>query len=317
MDYKDYYRILGVERNADPGEIKRAYRRLARRHHPDVNPGDAQAQERFKEINEAYEVLSDPEKRSKFDQFGSQWRQWERGGGDPSQFWQQWFGGQSPGARVRVEYRDLGDMFGGGAQSPFSEFFNALFGGMAGTAGQPFRTRRAPRPLRPDEEQQVEVTLEEAYRGATRRVSRAGRRLEVKIPPGVATGSRVRMRDQGTPTIEGGPPGDLYLRVRVLPDPRFERKGDDLYTEVKVDLYTAVLGGEVEVPTLTGPVLLTIPAETSSGRSFRLKGKGMPRLKDPTQHGNLYARVEIEIPTDLSPEEKELFRRLSRLKSEK
>ncbi|MFQ5946895.1 MAG: DnaJ C-terminal domain-containing protein, partial [Anaerolineae bacterium] len=292
-------------------------RRLARRHHPDVNPGDADAQERFKEINEAYEVLSDPEKRSKFDQFGAQWRQWEQGGGDPSQFWQQWFGGQAPGAGVRVEYRDLGDLFGAGTQSPFSEFFNALFGGMASTGGQSFRTRRAPRSMRRDEEHPVEITLEEAYRGSTRTISRGTQRLEVKIPAGVATGSRVRMRGQGTPAVQGGPPSDLYLRVRVRPDPRFERKDDDLHTEVRLDLYTAVLGGEVEVPTLTGTVLLTIPPGTASGRSFRLKGKGMPRLKDPTQQGHLYARVEIQIPSDLSPEEKELFHQLSRLKREK
>lgn len=316
MDYRDYYSILGVARNADAGEIKRAYRSLARRHHPDVNPGDTDAQERFKEVNEAYEVLSDTEKRAKYDQFGTQWRQWEQGGGDPSRFWRQWFGSQGRDAGVRVEYRDLGEVFGAGTQGPFSEFFSALFGGMAGTGGQPFRTHRARPSLRRDEEQLVEITLEEAHQGSTRTISRGAQRLEVKIPAGVATGSRVRMRGQGTPAVEGGPPGDLYLRVRVRPDPRFERKDDDLHTEVKVDLYTAVLGGEVEVPTLTGPVLLTIPPGTPSGRSLRLKGTGMPRLKDPTLHGHLYAHVEVQIPTDLTPEEEGLFRRLSRLRRE-
>jgi curved DNA-binding protein len=308
MDYKDYYKTLGVDRNAEAKEIKKAYRKLARQYHPDVNPGDKAAEERFKEINEAYEVLSDSDKRRKYDQLGSSWQQWQRTGRDPSGFdWSQWFSGAQPGG-VRVEYRDLGDLgdlFGSGG---FSDFFQSIFGGMGATQARPRRGQ--------DYTQPVEITLEEAFQGTTRMIQKDERRLEVKIPSGVRTGSKVRVAGEGAPGIAGGAGGDLYLDVTVLPHSVFEREGDDLRCEVPVNLYTAVLGGEINVPTLSGGVILKIPPETQSGRTFRLRGKGMPNLHNPKKHGDLYARLRIQVPQKLSQQEKELFRELASLRQD-
>ncbi|MGA9350683.1 MAG: DnaJ C-terminal domain-containing protein [Anaerolineae bacterium] len=318
MEYKDYYKILGVDRNAEEKGIKKAYRKLARQHHPDVNPGDKAAEERFKDINEAYEVLSDPEKRQKYDQLGSSWQQWQRTGRDPSGFdWSQWFSGAQPGGgRVRVEYADLGDLgdlFGSGG---FSDFFRSVFGGMGAprtgwTQAQQARPRQGQ-----DYTQPVEITLEEAFQGTTRTIQKDGRRLEVKIPPGVVTGSKVRVAGEGSPSIAGGASGDLYLEVKVLPHSTFEREGDDLRCEVPVNLYTAVLGGEVKVPTLSGDVMLNIPPETQGGRTFRLRGKGMPNLRNPKKRGDLYARLRVQVPQKLSQREKELFRELASLRQD-
>jgi curved DNA-binding protein len=311
MEYKDYYQVLGVDRNATEKEIKRAFRRLARQHHPDVNPGDPQAEERFKEINEAYEVLSDAEKRGKYDQLGADWQRWQRMGGKPGDYdWGRWTTG-APGGGVHVRYgtpEDLEDLFGG--DSPFSDFFSQIFGGMGGgfdTGGFQYQVR--PQRGR-DYEQPVEISLQEAYHGTSRVLQKDGQRLEVKIPAGAKTGIRVRMSGEGGAGAAGGPAGDLYLAVKVLPDPRFERKGDDLHTTVAVDLYTMVLGGEVAVPTMTGDVVLTIPAGTQSGRAFRLRGKGMPRLRESDQRGDLYAKVEVRLPTHLTPRQRELFEEL-------
>jgi curved DNA-binding protein len=313
MEYKDYYKILGVDRSASEKEVKKAYRKLARKYHPDVNPGDDGAEERFKEINEAHEVLSDPEKRKKYDQLGSSWRQWQRAGGEPAGFdWAQWYA-QPGGARVHVEYADLGDLFGGAGG--FSDFFSAIFGGLGGRGETTWGARGQPRAAHgQDYEQEVEVTLEEAFSGTTRILQKDGRRLEVKIPAGVETGSRVRMRGEGGEGLGGGAKGDLYLRVRVLPHRTFERKGDDLHCEVPVDLYTAVLGGEVRVPTLKGGAMLKIPPETQGGKTFRLKGQGMPRMKDSGTKGDLYAKVRVRVPEHLSDSEKELFKQLATMR---
>ena len=313
MEYKDYYKILGVSKDADEKEIKRAFRRLARKYHPDVNPGDPQAEERFKEINEAYEVLSDPEKRRKYDQLGAEWYRWQQAGGRPGDFdWSRWVSTAPGGQRVYVRYgtpEDLQDLFGEG--SPFSDFFSQIFGGMgAAPGGFEYRVR----PQRgQDYEQEVEISLREAYQGTTRILQKDGRRLEVKIPPGARTGTRVRIVGEGGPGAAGGEAGDLYLRVRVRPDPQFERRGDDLYVTVPVDLYTAILGGKVRVPTLNGAVMLTIPPGTQNGRVFRLRGKGMPRLRQPEQHGDLYAKVDVRLPTHLTPRQRELFEELRRI----
>ncbi|MDI7276513.1 MAG: J domain-containing protein [Anaerolineae bacterium] len=309
MEYRDYYEVLGVGRNASEREIKRAYRQLARKYHPDVNPGDRTAEERFKEINEAYEVLSDPEKRRKYDELGANYRQWQRMGGRPGDFdWSQWMAGGPAGGRVHVEYGDLSDLFGGG----FSDFFQSIFGGMGPTmAGAERRTGPA---RGRDFEQPVQITLEEAFAGTTRLLRSDGRTLEVKIPAGVRTGSRVRVAGEGSPGRGGAPRGDLYLVVEVLPHPRFRVDGDDLRVEVAVDLYTAVLGGEVAVPTPRGQVMLKIPPETQGAQVFRLRGQGMPRLRDPSSRGDLYAEVRIDVPQKLSERERELFRQLAQLR---
>ena len=317
MDYKDYYQVLGVGKDADEKEVKRAFRRLARQYHPDVNPDDGTAEERFKEINEAYEVLSDSAKRSKYDQLGAAYQNWEQRGGRSGDFdWGQWAGGApgGQGQRVHVRYgtpEDLQDLFGGG--SPFSDFFSQIFGGMGGGAtpgGFEYRTR--PQAGR-DFEQAVEISLQEAYQGTTRIMQKEGRRLEVRIPPGAQTDTRIRMAGEGGPGAAGGEAGDLYLRVKARPDPLFERQGDDLHVTVPVDLYTVILGGKVEVPTLSGPVTLTIPPDTQNQRVFRLRGKGMPRLRQTDQHGDLYARVDVQLPTQVTTRQRELFEELRRI----
>jgi DnaJ-class molecular chaperone len=328
VDYPDYYATLGVPKTATESEIRTAYRKLARKHHPDVNPGNTEAESKFKEINEAYEVLSDPEKRKRYDELGSQWKQYEQ--------WQQaqqaagarsdqpfdWGGlsGQGPGG-TRYEYRtvseaDLGDMFGGGAA--FSDFFETFFGSARtgpSARGGGGRTRSRPGA---DLEHPIEISLADAYRGtaaelALRSPDGQVKRLEVKIPPGVRTGSRVRMSGQGGPGSGGGPGGDLYLVVAVQPDPRFERRGNDLHTRVRAPLVTLLLGGEARVPTPDGRTLaLRVPAGTQDGRIFRLKGQGMPHLGKREGRGDLHAEVHALLPERLTDRERELIEELAK-----
>lgn len=306
MEYKDYYKILGISRDASEQDIKRAYRRLAREHHPDANPDDPQATETFKEINEAYQVLSDPDKRVKYDRFGSAWDQHQQSPGKDGFNWGAWSSDGS-GYTTYTRVEDIEDLFGGGGG--FSDFFETLFGQRRGPGGA--RRTRARRGQ--DIEQPINITLAEAYHGGTRRISKEGRQLDVKIPPGVRSGSKIRLSGEGMPGVGSGDSGDLYLVVNVLPDARFERQGDNLYVDVEVPLYTAVLGGKVEVPTIDGSVMLTIPPGTDSGKKFRLRGKGMPLLKSPDHYGDLYATVYIQVPKDLSAEERKLFKQLADL----
>jgi curved DNA-binding protein len=295
--YKDYYTILGVARTANDDEIKKAYRKLARQYHPDVNPGDKQAEARFKEINEAYEVLSDKEKRTKYDRFGSDWQRYEQAAGF-----------------------DPGGMGGAGAND-FSDLFEALFGsrGPAGrsSTGSGFSYRMDGQ----DVEHSVDITLEEAFEGTQRSLQFSNpngtpRTIQVKIPAGVDTGNRVRMPGEGGPGMNGGARGDLYLVVNILPHERYERKGDDLYASADVDLYTLVLGGETKVPLLNGKmVTLKIPAGTANGKVFRIGGQGMPRVRSETR-GDLYVTIEAQLPTRLSDRERELFEELRRIKAQ-
>lgn len=319
MEYKDYYKILGVSRNATAEEIKKSYRKLARKYHPDINPEDESAEEKFKEINEAYQVLSDPEKREKYDQFGSQWQQYQRQGGRPEDFdWSQWSAqpGGAQGVYTRqVSPEEFEQMFGGAGG--FSDFFETLFGrgGMPGYDTFTQRQYRARSQPGRDLEYSVQISLEEAFHGSTRTLQREnGHRLEVKIPPGVRSGSRIRLSGQGETGARGGEAGDLYLRVEVQSHPKFKREGDDLDTTVRVDLYTAVLGGETAVQALDRTVKLSIPPGTSSGKTFRLSGLGMPVLNRPDSRGDLYATIELEVPKNLSPREQELFEELRSLR---
>ena len=305
MEYKDYYKILGVERQSNADDIKQKYRKLALELHPDKNPGDKNAEDRFKEINEAYEVLGDPKKRAKYDQLGSSYSAWERTGRQSGGFdWSQWTSG-FPAGGVRVEVGDLGDMMGG-----FSDFFNTVFGG-AGSPGPSMRA--APGGKGRDIEHPITISLQEAFTGTSRSLQLNGKRLEVKIPPGAKNGTKVRVSGKGA--IGKRQSGDLFLVVTVEKDPRFDRKGDELHTKVLVNLLTAVLGGEVPAPTPTGDVLLTIPAGSQPGQIFRLKGRGMPNLRKKTRHGDLYVQLNVEIPEQLSDRQKELYEELLKLQN--
>ena len=313
MEYKDYYKILGVERNASDDTIKQAFRKLAMKYHPDHNPGNKQAEEKFKEINEANEVLSDPEKRRRYDQLGESYSRWQQTGGAPGGFnWGDWTTATrgAPGGGVRVDYGNLEDLFGG--MGGFSDFFQSIFGGMGGATRTSTRTAQ-PTARPPPTEQPVTISFSEAYQGAEPPMQIGERRIQVKIPAGANNGTKVRIAGMGQPG-SGGSRGDIHLVVEVTPDPRFERKGADLYTDFDLDLYTAVLGGEARVVTPTGQVMLTIPAGTQPGQTFRLTGRGMPHLRDPQKHGNLFARTRVALPAKLTPEQRELFEKLSRLK---
>jgi curved DNA-binding protein len=328
MDFKDYYATLGVAKSASEKEIKQAFRKLARKHHPDVNPGDKAAEAKFKEINEAYEVLGDPEKRKKYDELGANWRMYEQaqragggatagspfgGGGD----WTVNFGGGQGGYRTMTQ-EEMRDLFGD--EDPFSDFFRTFFsgGGTDESRRSPGRGRNTRGRQGRDVEQTIDLTLEDAYHGATRRLAIKhdghARTVDVRIPPGVWEGSRVRVAGEGEHGSGGAASGDLYLRVHLTPDSRFERKGQDLHVSVRVPVTTAVLGGEAEVPNLGGkPLRLKIPATTQNGQVFRLKGHGMPAVGKADQRGDLYATVEVDLPRELSPAERQHYEALAKL----
>lgn len=326
MAGKDYYKILGVKREATEQEIKQAYRKLARKLHPDVNPGDKTAEAKFKEVNEAYEVLSDKEKRKKYDMYGDQWQhadQFTQSTGQPDSFWQS---GET--REFRFDDGDLASIFGN------------LFG--SGRQGRSSRTRSREN-LNID--LPIEVTLEEAYLGTRRVISLEGstvcatchgtgsirnvpcsvcrgtgvlpnmKKIEVTVPPGVTDGSRIRVAGKGRQDGSGAA-GDLYLVVSVKPHNMYERKGDDLYVDVPVPLVVTVLGGETQVPTPKGALALKIPPETQNGVIFRLTGQGMPHLGD-THRGDILARIKVVLPTNLSPEEKKLFEQLEKIRGKK
>jgi DnaJ-class molecular chaperone len=325
VEFKDYYKTLGVSKTATDKELKAAYRKLARKHHPDVNPGDKGAEAKFKEINEAYEVLGDPEKRKKYDDLGANWRQYEQaqqsgygpaggpfagggpfGGGFNGGAWNVNVGG--PGGYRTMTPDEMEEMFGGEGESPFSDFFKTFFGGDFA------REQRARTSPGRDLEHEIDLSLEEAFSGATRRLTiqkdGQSRTIDVRIPAGVKTGSRVRAAGGGEAGAHGGAAGDLYLRVRIRPHPTFEVQGTDLYAKVPLPLATAVLGGEAQVPTLTGPVRLKIPELTQQGQRFRIKGHGMPTVGKPKERGDLYATAEIVLPKKLSEKQRKLFEEL-------
>lgn len=310
VDYKDYYKVLGVSKDADKDAIRKAFRKLARQYHPDLNPNNKEAEDKFKEINEAYEVLADPEKRKKYDELSDYYQQygtWPGAGGGASNF----SGGNYRYRTVSEE--DLADLFGG--QSPFSDFFETFFhSGFSGQGGgSPFggqrgaQRGRAPQTYAQDVETEVEVTLAEAYQGTTRTLQLAApdgsiRRLEVKIPAGVNEGGRIRIARRG---LDGG---DLYLNIRMRPDTQFVREGATLRTVIDVPLKDVLLGSEVQVPTPDGKrLLLRVPEGTANGQSFRLRGKGMPRVGKSDERGDLYAEIRVQLPPKLNEEQKRLF----------
>lgn len=308
MEYKDYYKTLGVERGASDAEIKKAYRKLARQYHPDINPGNSDAEAKFKEINEAYDVLSDKDKRDKYDRFGRDWQRYGDGGG------------------FRPE--DFGGGYGSGGVD-MSDFFESLFGGAGGAGGAGGgvgggRVRSSGMRMDgQDVEHETEITLDEAFTGTQRTLQFHGangqpRTLTVKIPAGVDTGSRVRVAGEGGPGIGGGKRGDLFLLVKVLPHGRFERRSDDLYVRVPVDLYTLMLGGEARVPAMGGKTVnLNIPPNTQNGKIFRVTGQGMPRVRAADTRGDLYVTLDASLPTNLSDRERKLFEELRTLKTER
>jgi DnaJ-class molecular chaperone len=348
VDFKDYYQTLGLSRAASDSEIKAAFRKQARKHHPDVNPGDASAEERFKEVNEAYEVLSDPEKRKLYDRYGEEWQRYKEAG---------YTGDEPQGTGRRAAAEDFGTWFtgnsGGFTTSDFtstgdhSDFFETLFGSFGGRRGADTFSRPTPRPRRgQDIDAEVEVSFDEAFRGTTRRFDiqaeevcptcggtglvrnticptcdGAGyiprmKTIEVKIPAGVTNGSRIRVAGQGGSGDAGGPNGDVYLIVKVADDRRFTRDGDNLRVDVDIPMLTALLGGKTQVATPTGRVELTIPPETQQGRVFRLRGQGMPKLKSKSgERGDLLARANVVLPTNLTDREKALLEELRSLRS--
>jgi curved DNA-binding protein len=329
MDFKDYYAVLGVSSDADEKTIKKAYQKLAKKYHPDVNPGDKAAETKFKEATEAYQAISDPEKRGKYDELRQDYQQWQsRGGRGDFDYgrWQTHPGGEGGGNHTyTMSPEEFAEMFGGartsggfdGMGGEYSDFFSTLFGGVGGQGfgaggGSSARGRARPRARAgQDLEVEVQVSLEEAYNGTSRVIRTEEKQIEAKIPKGVRTGSKVRIAGQGGPGISGGPGGNLYLKITVSPHARFVREGDDLRADLPIDFYRAVLGGEVSVHTFAGEVLLKVPPLSQNGKKFRLRGKGMPNLEKPGQHGDFFAELSIVLPENLNEQEIATLRELA------
>ncbi len=309
MEYKDYYKILGVPKTASADEIKKNYRKLALKYHPDKNPGNKASEEKFKGLSEAYEVLHDPEKRKKYDRLGSDWKQYESGSQDRGGFdfskWYQQQGAAGPGG----SYSSSGQDFEG---SGFSDFFDQIFGGGFGQRGNE-ETRKSGRKGR-DYEGKLSISLKDAFLGTETLLTVDDEKIKIKIPPGVTDGQVLRVRGKGGKGTRGAESGNLYLEVGIEADPQFERKENDLYTTVNVPLYKAVLGGKVEVNSLDGSYSVPIAPETQNGKVLRMKGLGMPFYGQKNRAGDLYVKINVEIPQKLSTEERDLFKKLSSLR---
>jgi curved DNA-binding protein len=300
MDYKDYYKILGVDRKASADDIRKAYRKLAMQHHPDKNPGDKKAEDKFKEINEAYQVLSDEQKRARYDQLGSAYSNFRTGGGRPSDFrWDEWFQQQQQQGGGQRGYTNAENPFGDAGG--FSDFFRSIF-------GDAVRNQARSQAAQQGYQQEVDISFQEAYDGTARQLQSNGRKLQVRIPAGVKTGSKVRVAGAGPEGL------DLYLVVNVTDEDKFERNGQDLYTTSTLSVFTLILGGETDVETPTGKVKLSIPAGTQPDQVFRLAGRGMPHLKSPATKGDLFVKLKVQVPKYLSSKQRELLEEASRIK---
>ena len=311
MEYKDYYQVLGVDKKASQDEIKKAFRKLAVKYHPDKNPGDKEAENKFKQINEANEVLSDPEKRKKYDTLGQNWNKFQHAG--EGQTGRNANGFKGPDGQDYHFEGDMNDFFGAGGAgegSDFSDFFEAFFGGRRQGAGRSGSGTGSTAQFKgQDFETQMEITLEEAYHGTSRLIHLENQKLRITTKPGAYEGQLLKIKGKGGKGSSAAYAGDIYVHVRVLPHPAFERRGDDLYTQHTIDLYTAVLGGESIIETLSGKLKIKIPPGTQNGKQLRLTGKGMP-VYGTSQFGNLIVVLNVKIPETLTKEQKQLFEKL-------
>ncbi len=310
MEYKDYYKILGVDKKATQDEIKKAYRKLAVKYHPDKNPDDKKSEEKFKEANEANDVLSDPEKRKQYDELGENWKYYQQqdnqpGGGFDRSQWAN--AGQQYSGNFNGE-----DIFGGAGGGDFSDFFGQFFSGGAGGGQRGSRTFRGQ-----DYQASLEISLEDAFHGATKQISLNNQSLNLKIKPGITDGQTLRLKGKGAQSPNGGEPGDLLLTIQVAAAPHVERRGDDLYFDQPLDIFTATLGGKIPVRTMDKTINVNIPEGTNSGKTFRLKGLGMPVYGKEGARGDAYVRVNLEVPRHLTEEQRTLFTQLANLKNEK
>ena len=298
MDYKDYYQILGVDKQSDQDAIKKAYRKLAVKYHPDKNQGDKAAEAKFKEVSEAYEVLSDPEKRKLYDELGANWKQYQQAGYDPRT--------QGGGRTYWYEFQGDPEAFFGGANSDFSDFFQAFFGGAWGQGGS---RRYTAEQSGADLLGTLAISLKEAYLGTERILQLNQEKIRLKIKPGAYDGLQLKAKGKGQ-SGSSGKAGNLLINIEVQSDPQYTRKGDDLYQKIFVDLFTALLGGKKKVQSLSGTLNIHVPAGTQHGEKLRLKGKGMPKYGKPGQKGDLYLDLQLRIPTQLTDEQKDLAKKL-------
>lgn len=307
MTYKDYYKDLGVGKTATPGEIKKAYRTLAKKYHPDKTKGDKTAEEKFKEINEANEVLSDPEKRKKYDQFGADWKHYEEAGAQPGGFDWSKYASDRGGQTYRTSTHESDAMF---TDDSVNDLFEMLFGQRSSQR----RRRRSVAVKGEDLETETTLSLEEAYHGTTRLIKLNSQTIKVTIKPGIADRQMLRIAGKGGGGLNGGPNGNLYLTVTIAPHPEFHRSGNDLHRDLPVELYTALLGGTTQINTLKGKVTVNIPKGTSNGKELRLRGLGMPIYAKKNEFGNLLVKVDIVLPEHLSEQEMGMFRELEALR---
>ncbi len=309
INYKDYYNILGVAKTASTDEIKKAFRKLAVKYHPDKTKGDKAANEKFKELNEANQVLSDPDKRKKYDQFGADWKNYEQAGAQPGGFDWSKYAGAGGTQKQRMNADEFESMFSSGDDI---DLFELLFGERGGRRQGRTRSRRVYRG--DDLNAETTLSLEEAYHGSTRLIGLDGQTIRVTIPPGIVDEQVLRIAGKGMPGVNGGPSGDLYLTVKIAPHPEFHRKGNDLHCDFPVELYTAILGGKALVKTLKGAVKVDIPKETPNHKELRLRGLGMPVFGRKNTFGDLFVTIDIHLPDHLTPQETELFAKLAALR---